>query len=188
MGLYKYNNQEESIKEYITETLATKTYYARKNGEYFEIVFLCIGTDKITGDCFGPLVGSKLQELLEEFNVFNISIYGSLIENVNYSNVEKIICNIKRNHVKPYIVVIDAALSKKENIGKIYINEGKTTLGKGLNKNKIEIGNLSIKAVVGKDYRLPKYNFNVLQNISLNIVMKLATIVAEAITEFIIYS
>ena len=31
------------------------------NNEYSKFIFLCIGTDRMTGDCFGPLVGSKIK-------------------------------------------------------------------------------------------------------------------------------
>ena len=60
-------------------------------------------------------------------------------------------------------------------------------LGKGLNKNKIEIGDLSIKAVVGKNNKIPYYNFTVLQNVSLNVVIRMASMVAEGIVEIIKY-
>lgn len=60
-------------------------------------------------------------------------------------------------------------------------------LGKGLNKSKIEVGDISIKAVVGKNYKLPNYNFSHLQNISLNVVITLADIVSDAIAEVIKY-
>lgn len=147
-----------------------------------EVTFLCVGTDKIIGDSFGPLVGSKLIELLQKYNFSNIDVYGSLEENLNYESVNKVIKNISN---KTTIIVIDAALSNKENIGKIFVSNKKTILGKGLDKNKIEIGDISIKSVVAKDYKIPRYNFKILQNISLNGVMTLANIVAEGICEVI---
>lgn len=147
-----------------------------------EVTFLCVGTDRIIGDSFGPLVGSKLIELLKEYNFSNINVYGTLEENLNYESVNKIIKNITD---KETTIVIDAALSKKENIGKIFVSNRKTVLGKGLDKNKIEIGDISIKSVVAKDYKIPRYNFKVLQNISLNGIITLANIVAEGIIEVI---
>lgn len=150
--------------------------------ESIEVTFLCVGTDRITGDSFGPLVGSKLIELLQEYNFSNINVYGTLEKNLNYETVSRIIKNINNNSM---IIVIDAALSKRENIGKIYVSNKKTILGKGLDKNKIEIGDISIKSVVAKDYKIPRYNFKALQNISLNGVMTLSNIVAEGIVEVI---
>ncbi len=147
-----------------------------------EGTFLCVGTDRITGDCFGPLVGSKLTQKLKDCNYSNINVYGSLSQNLSYENINKVIQNIDK---KSIIIVIDAALSKEENIGKIFVQKSKTVLGKGLEKNKIEIGDISIKAVVSKDYKIARCNFKALQNISLNGVMKLADIVSEGIFETI---
>ncbi len=149
---------------------------------YQEIVFLCVGTDRIIGDSFGPLVGTKLIELLKECNYSNINIYGSLEENLSYKNINKV---LKRINNKDLIIVIDAALSKKENIGKIFVSNSKTILGKSLEKNKIEIGDISIKSVVAKDYKIARSNFKALQNISLNGVMTISNIVSEGIFEVI---
>ena len=40
-----------------------------KNKAFSDLIFLCIGTDRLTGDCFGPLVGDKLKS-----NINNITI------------------------------------------------------------------------------------------------------------------
>lgn len=150
--------------------------------EYPEITILCVGTDRITGDCFGPLVGSKLIEQLQQYNYSNINVYGTLQQNLSYENITKIMKDINN---KSIIIVVDAALSKKENIGKIFVSNTKTVLAKSLQKDKIEIGDISIKSVVAKDYKIAKCNFNALQNISLNCVMTLANIVSEGIFEII---
>lgn len=186
---FAYNTEETySKKEIFISELEDVLYKKRKNNNYTELVILCIGTDKITGDCFGPLVGSFLIKLFENYNIFNISIYGTLENNINYNNIDKVLGRIYKIHKKPCIVVVDAALSKKENIGKIYVSDEKTILGKSLNKNNLLVGDISIKAVVGKDYKISKYNFINLQNTSLNIVMNLANIVSEGIFEIIKYS
>lgn len=185
---YNYYEDKEYIKkeEFISD-LEKLLYKEKYTKNYLDLVFLCIGTDRMTGDCFGPLVGSKIKEKIENNNIFNVNIYGSLEDNISFANIEETLNKIYKKHPKAYIIVIDAALSKKENIGKIFVSEGKLTLGKGLNKNKIQVGNANIKAVVGKDYKLSNYNFMALQNISLNSVMKLADIVSEGIIDVIKY-
>lgn len=186
---YDYYEDEEYIKkeEFISD-LEKILYKEKCKKSYLDLVFLCIGTDRMTGDCFGPLVGTKIKEKIENNNIFNINIYGSLEENVSYTNIDETLNKIKKKHPNSYIIAIDAALSKKENIGKIFVNEGKLTLARGLNKNKIQVGNANIKAVVGKDYKLSNYNFIALQNISLNSVIKLADIVSEGIIDVIKYN
>jgi len=174
--------QNEDLKEKFVQDLKNAFNKSILQKGNLEVTFLCVGTDRITGDCFGPLVGSKLIDLLQAYNFSNINVYGSLETNLNYESVNKIIKTIDN---KSTIIVIDAALSKKENIGKIFVSNKKTILGKGLDKNKIEIGDISIKSVVAKDYKIPRYNFKALQSISLNGVMSLSNIVAEGICEVI---
>lgn len=179
---------DKKIKqELFMKDFSTILYQEKTSKEYVEIVFLCIGTDRMTGDSFGPLVGTKLQELLEEYNIFNISIYGTLNQNICYTNVKEVLNIIKNKHKNACVVVIDAALSKEENIGQIYVQKGKMSLGKGLYKEKLEIGDISIKAVVGKSYKLSKYNFSILQNISLNVVINLSEIVSDGIANVVKY-
>lgn len=175
-------------RDEFTRDFATKLYRERLKNNFSQIVFLCVGTDRVIGDCIGPLVGSKLMELFKDYNIFNIDIYGSLQENINYINVKNVINKIKSYHNNACVIVVDAALSKKENIGKIFVSNAKTVLGKGINKNKIEIGNISIKAVVGKDLKISKYNFKNLQDTSLGFVMNLSEAVAEGIFDVIKYS
>ena len=187
MYLENYDDKKEILKEKFEDKFGKCIYEEKMKKEYLEIVFLCIGTDKITGDSFGPLVGSRLKELLEECNIFNINVYGTLQENICYTNIKEAIKTIEKDHPNACIVVIDAALSNEENIGKIYVDRKKMILAKGLHKPKVEVGDISIKAVVGKNYKLSKYNFVSLQNISLNVVITLSQIVAKGIYEVIKY-
>ncbi len=182
------NENRQITKENFMQDFANYIYEEKRLKDYLEIVFLCIGTDRLIGDCFGPLVGSKLEELMQEYNIFNINIYGTLRENICYTNIEKMLKEIKSKHTNACIIVIDAALSEEKNIGKIYVQKKKMELAKGLHKSKVEIGDISIKAVVGKNYKLSKYNFLSLQNVSLNKVITLSEIVAEGIYEVIKYA
>ena len=145
-----------------------------------QITFICVGTDRITGDAFGPIVGTKLKKLFEKDNFFNINVYGSLDKNITYNNIEDYY-NKVINTNDTITIVIDSALSIKENIGRIFVTNNKTILGKGLNKNKIAIGDISIKTVVAKESTKIINNFKMLQNVSLNTVIRLADIVSEGI-------
>ena len=144
------------------------------------IIFLCIGTDRITGDCFGPIVGEKLQY---EDNF--CSVYGTLNEPVCASNLNDKINEIYYKHDSPFIIAIDAALSKEEYIGKIFVKNAPLILGKGIGKNVARVGDISIKAVVGRKEKTKKKNMQILQNVSLNMVMNLANIVSCGIVEVI---
>lgn len=179
---------EEILKEEFVKNFENKLYIQKCNKDFSQIVFLCVGTDRVIGDAIGPLVGSKLKALFKNYNIFNINIYGSLKDNVNYINVQDTIKKINNYHKDACIIVIDSALSKKENIGKIFVSNAKTMLGKGLNKNKVEVGDISIKAVVGKDLKITKYNFKNLQDISLGLILDLSETLANGIFEVIKYA
>ena len=104
--LYDEKDEDKKIKENFIEEFTKYLYEERK--KYFEIVFLCIGTDRIIGDCLGPLVGTMLQEKLEKYNVFNINIYGNLKENICYTNIQNILKIINQKHQNACIIVVDA--------------------------------------------------------------------------------
>lgn len=147
--------------------------------EVSKLIFLCIGTDRITGDSFGPLVGYKLKHLFREEK--NIKVVGDLDNIVTIHNVEKIIKDINTTYEIPFIIAIDAAISNKNNIGKIIVSGEKMNIGSGLNKKSIYIGDVSIKGIVSKDLKKPQYNFKLLQNTSLGLIMNMAECTAYGI-------
>ena len=165
----------------------TLLYKKIKENGYSSIVFLCIGTDKILGDSYGPLVGSKLINIFKNNKYTCFNVYGSLEKNINYINVLDEVKKVYLENRKPCIVCIDSALSTKENIGKVFIKNGKTILGKCLNKNKIEIGDISIKGVVGENYKISKDNFKVLKEVDANKVTELADNTVNAILDIFYY-
>ena len=54
-------------------------------------------------------------------------------------------------------------------------------IGSGLNKKSIYIGDISIKGIVSKDFKKPQYNFKMLQNTSLGLIMNMADCVSQGI-------
>lgn len=151
-----------------------------ENKIYSNIIFLCVGTDKMVGDAFGPIVGNKLKRLFEGIN--NIDIVGDMENTVCDSNIEKVLKDIKQGYINPFIVAVDSALScNEENIGKIVVDEGGIVLGKGLGKDKVHVGDMNIKGVVAKDMENLKQNLWTLRNINLGLVINMADIVANGI-------
>lgn len=88
---------------------------------------------------------------------------------------------IKNKYKNPFIIAIDAAISNKKNVGKIVVENNGMYLGKALNKNINYIGDLSIKGIVSQNVNVPQYNFRLLQNTSLNLVMNMADVVSNGI-------
>ena len=160
------------MKNEFEKQLYKSIYLQSKNKNIDKIIFLCIGTDRITGDCLGPLVGSNLKELF--INDPKIEVIGNIEEPIHLGNIKNEIKKIKKNSGENLIISIDSALARKNNIGEIYIQEKPLAIGKGLNKSSnIKVGNISIKGVVEQNYNCKKYNFMALQNVPLGRVIKM---------------
>ena len=140
-----------------------------------DIIFLCIGTDRSTGDSLGPLIGYKLKPIIPK----NIYVYGSLESPIHATNILTILDKIKINFNNPYIVAIDAALGSVHNIGKIIIENKPLSPGAAFNKSLPAIGNMSIKGIVNISGCM---DFTLLQNTRLYTVMTLADSISNGIS------
>lgn len=149
------------------------------NNNYDKIIFLCVGTDRVIGDSFGPLVGNKLKNLIGSMK--EVEIIGDLEKTICINDIEKVITTIKEEKNNPFIISIDAALDKKNSIGKIVVAEQGIKVGSGLNKTNFEIGEISIKGIVSYNTGVPKQNFILLQNTSLGLVNEMANLTANEI-------
>ncbi len=138
------------------------------------IVLLCIGTDRSTGDCLGPLVGTQLSQENQDF----FYIYGTLENPVHAANLQENIENINKKHKNPFIIAIDACLGNPENIGYINICEGPLKPGAGVNKNLPPVGEIYITGIVNVGGFM---EYLVLQNTRLNLVMRMAQILAKGL-------
>jgi len=138
------------------------------------IIFLCIGTDRSTGDSLGPLIGHKLQNILSDEFV----LYGTLENPVHAKNLCSVIEEINLKYNDPYIIAIDACLGSFQNIGNIVIEEKPLSPGSAMNKDLPSVGNLSITGIVNMSGTL---EFMVLQNTRLYTVMHLADVISRGI-------
>ena len=82
--------------------------------KWTEIVFLCIGSDRVTGDCLGPYIG----HLLHPHETGHIFVYGTLSCPVHALNLEKTSSLITRLHPHALVIAIDASLGQKKHLGK----------------------------------------------------------------------
>ena len=96
--------------------------------EISKLIFLCIGTDRVTGDSFGPLVGYKLKYLFREEE--NIKVIGDLDNIVCAHNIVNIINDINNTYKEHFLIAIDAALSNKNKIGKIVVSDSAMNVGR----------------------------------------------------------
>ncbi len=150
-----------------------------QNLEISKLIFLCIGTDRVIGDSYGPLVGYKLKYLFNDKE--NVEVFGELGNVVTANNIEKIIKYINNKYETPFIIAIDASFTNKNNVGSIKVSENGLIVRSGLSSKGICVGNISIKGVVSKDLNKPQYNFRLLQNTPLGFIMNMAECTAYGI-------
>ena len=122
------------------------------NKTFSNLIFLCIGTDRVIGDSLGPIVGYKLKKYFGDIK--NVQIIGDLENNICSTNIEKTVEKICKDNSNPFIISIDSALSRDDtNIGKILVGKGGITIGNGMGKNKYIVGDMFIKGVIAVDLR-----------------------------------
>jgi putative sporulation protein YyaC len=138
------------------------------------IVFVCIGTDRSTGDSLGPLVGT----LLQEKSVAPFYVYGTLEDPIHAVNLEEKLAEIKEKHFRPFIIGIDACLGRLKSVGAIQVGQGPVKPGAGVNKELPEVGDMHITGIVNVSGFMEYF---VLQNTRLNLVLKMAKIIANSI-------
>lgn len=137
------------------------------------IVYLCIGTDRATGDCLGPLVGSRLQTYMPEAAVF-----GTLQQPVHAVNLEQVMADLPDKKQNPLVVAIDACLGNVDRIGFVNVRRGSLKPGSAMNKTLPEVGDFHISGVVNVG---GYFEHMVLQNTRLFTVYKMADIIAKGI-------
>lgn len=138
-----------------------------------EIVLVCIGTDRSTGDSLGPLIGTKLEKKQSNYHV-----YGTLDLPVHAVNLEDHLQEIKGKYKNPFIIGIDACLGRHQNVGSITLGHGPVKPGAAVNKQLPEVGDIHITGIVNVSGFMEYF---VLQNTRLSIVMRMADVVAEGL-------
>lgn len=140
-----------------------------------KIIILCIGTDRVTGDSLGPLVGYKLSKLPLDKNVY---VYGTLEDPVHAKNLDDKINQINKKFKKKIIIAVDASLGSENYVNYITIVKDSISPGAGINKNLTKVGDISITGIVNTSGIL---EVSVLQNTRLSLVMKLADIISSSL-------
>jgi len=141
---------------------------------YKSVVFICIGTDRSTGDSLGPLIGYKIGNLRYK----NVHVYGNLENPVHAKNIEDTVNDIYKNHEKPLIIAIDACLGKMDHIGYVNIGQGSIKPGSGVKKDLRPVGDIFITGIVNCGGFM---ELLILQNTRLSVVMKMADIISSGI-------
>ena len=145
-----------------------------ESAEHRPFVIVCIGTDRSTGDCLGPLVGTALSKL--DHSSFHL--YGTLEQPVHAMNLQETLDHIHNEYVDPFIIGIDACLGQSSSVGCIQIVQGPLRPGAGVKKELPPVGDIHLTGIVNVGGFMEYF---VLQNTRLSLVMRLSDIIASSL-------
>nr|WP_199794890.1 spore protease YyaC [Paenibacillus faecalis] len=149
-------------------------YYLSSGVEHRPLVIVCIGTDRSTGDCLGPLVGTALSR----YNSSLFHLYGTLDEPVHAMNLKETLAAIHERFDNPYVIGIDACLGQSSSVGSIQVSEGPLRPGAGVHKELPPVGDIHVTGIVNVGGFMEYF---VLQNTRLSLVMRLSDIIANCL-------
>lgn len=147
----------------------------------FTPVILCIGTDRIIGDCLGPMVGTLLEKRLGESitpGFDELPVYGTLHRTVHALNLPAVSKEIKKKHPDRVVIAVDASLGSHERIGSVLIRPGSLQPGAGVSKSLPSTGDISITGIVAAESLHPYLD---LQTVRLSVITDMAAQISDCI-------
>lgn len=149
---------------------------ARLQPDRSKMLFVCIGTDRSTGDALGPLVGTMLAECGWP------RVIGTLAEPCDAHRVEGAAAAAMQEQSESALTVIaiDACLGKPQSIGGYMLGRGPLLPGAATGRRLPPVGDYAIAGVVN---RFGPKAYGMLQTTSLHLVMLMAREIVSAINE-----
>ena len=144
-GIAYYNTQSEFETEqfalHLNRLICEEMTATGKDG----VMFLCIGTDRSTGDSLGPLIGHKLRGR----RLAGAAVIGTLDKPVHAMNLDLYARYIKLHYPDYVVVAIDASVGSPDHVGYATLGRGALQPGLGVSKNLEAVGDISITGIVG---------------------------------------
>lgn len=176
--IYYYNTRSEFHPQILAgklEELIKKELETGKKG----VVFLCIGTDRSTGDSLGPLIGHKLKEQEKRRGSRRrAAVFGTLERPVHAMNLEQYQEFVSRNFPDRVLIAVDASIGNSEHVGYVTVGKGALKPGLGVSKDLREVGDIFITGIVGGS---KSFDPVMLQSVRLSVVMRMADCICDSI-------
>ena len=119
-GIAYYNTQSEFETEqfalHLNRLICEEMTATGKDG----VMFLCIGTDRSTGDSLGPLIGHKLRGR----RLAGAAVIGTLDKPVHAMNLDLYARYIKLHYPDYVVVAIDASVGSPDHVGYATLGRG----------------------------------------------------------------
>lgn len=170
--VFYINEKKESASKELAYLL--REHIVSVERPWSQLVFLCIGSDRITGDSLGPLIGHQLSK----YSLDNVIIYGTLANPVHALNLADTIAIIKKRHPSSLIVAIDASLGSKKHLGFITIGHGSINPGAGVHKDLPPVGDIFVTGIVNTTGTFEHF---LLQTTRLSTIVALAESISSGI-------
>ncbi|MFC7559207.1 spore protease YyaC [Paenibacillus farraposensis] len=132
-----------------------------------QLTFVCIGTDRSSGDSLGPLVGTMLKE--QGFP----HVIGTMTEPCDAEHLVPYLQRIPQDH---HVIAIDACLGQQGSTGMYLVAREPLTPARSVGLALPSVGHYSVAAIVNE--RSPKPYWT-LQMTSLHLVMTMAAHIAN---------
>ena len=172
--IYYYNTKAGFETEKFAGRLLMMILEGMQEKRKTEILFLCIGTDRSTGDSLGPLIGSRL----EAEGIGDAVVIGTLEHPVHAVNLDRTLEHIEEHYPDAIIIAVDAAVGRWDHVGLVTLEKGPLRPGLGVRKELAAVGDISITGIVGgAESGDPLF----LQSIRLSMVMRLADCISRSI-------
>lgn len=143
-------------------------------------VVICVGSDLSVGDSLGPVTGTFLTQKLRGSNVY---VYGTLSKPITAHEVKYTADFIRKTHPQSPVIAIDAAVGVAGDIGLIKISDRSLKPGSGANKKLLALGDISVMGIVAEK---SLFNYALFSTTRLNMVYKMAEIIAQGLSDYII--
>ena len=154
-----FDSRKKRVQWQLNEALYN--LIARSEKSYDDLCIFCIGTDRSTGDSFGPLCGHMLSRL----NLYNFRLFGTFEQPVHAITLPQALEQI--NPERSLVIAVDASVGNPDYIGYIGVGSDPVRPGSGLGKELPEVGDISLTGIVAMGGVSP---FLMLQNASLGLV------------------
>ena len=134
--IYYYNASRNFIPEEFAGQLFEMIQEEKERKNKRGIVFLCIGTDRSTGDSLGPLIGYKLNQM----KISKATVFGTLERPVHAMNLENYMAVLRTCYQDDLIVAVDASVGNREHVGYVTLGKGALKPGLGVSKELRSVG------------------------------------------------
>lgn len=172
--IYYYNANRNFIPEEFAGQLFAMIQEEKKRKGKSGVVFLCIGTDRSTGDSLGPLIGYKLRQM----RMSRATVFGTLECPVHAMNLEDYSTVLRNCYRDDLIVAVDASVGNREHVGYVTLGKGALKPGLGVSKELHPVGDIFITGIVGS---CGNYDPLMLQSVRLSVVMRMADCISKGI-------